>query len=169
MIVGSAGSGKSTAARLIGAALSLPVFHMDRDVYWLPGWQERPDPERREIVARLAGEPRWVFEGSYSSTYGVRLARADLLIWLDTPLPLRLFRVVRRAILGWGRTRSDLAEGCPEDPKMLPEFVRFILRTHRRSRSKARVLFDEAGCPNHRFTTARQVNRFVAGLRADAS
>lgn len=164
MIIGGAGSGKSTAARMIGEALGLPVYHMDRDVYWLPGWQERPDAERRRIVGRIVAQEAWVFEGSYSGTFQQRLDRAEMLVWLDVPVWRRSLRVVRRSFKGWGRVRSDLADGCKEDPRMLPDFLGFIWRTRRGARARAEALFERAAIEKHRLRTIPEVNLLVAHL-----
>ena len=164
MIIGSAGSGKSTAARLIGEKLGWPVFHMDREVFWLPGWTERARDDQLRQVERIVALDAWVFEGSNSRTYHVREARAELLLWLDTPLPLRLWRVIRRNIRQRGKTRDDMADGCAEQLSMLPGFLWFILSTYRSSQKKARTFFYNARVPKHRFTSAQQVNAFVVGL-----
>lgn len=164
MIIGAPGSGKSTAAQLIGARLDLPVYHIDRDVNWLPNWQERPLEGRIKKAEEIAARDRWVFEGSFSRTYATRLARADMLIWLDTPLALRLFRVTRRALSSLGQTRPDMADGCEERLSMLPEFIWFILRTARRSSRKSLDLYTSARLQKHRLRSARAVNAFVSGL-----
>ncbi len=165
MIVGGAGSGKSTAARLIGKRLNLPVFHMDRDVYWMPGWEERPFEERVAKVEGIAAQDSWVFEGSFSSTYQLRAARADVLIWLDTPLLLRLFRVTRRTIRDLGQTRPEMATGCEEKLSMLPEFWWFIIRTAGRNRKRVSNLYETVPCPRYRFRNAQEVNAFVSSLQ----
>jgi adenylate kinase family enzyme len=36
-VIGSPGAGKSTLARELGAALGLPVYHLDR-LLWRPHW-----------------------------------------------------------------------------------------------------------------------------------
>ncbi|MEO0386766.1 MAG: AAA family ATPase [Pseudomonadota bacterium] len=166
MIVGAAGSGKSTLARMLGQRLGLPVYHMDRDVYWLPGWEERETADRIARVEKIAARDAWVFEGSFSQTYGTRAARADVLIWLDTPLALRLLRVVRRQIRHSGQTRPDMAEGCPEKVSMLPGFLWFMWRTARSSRRKARAVFKTMPRDRVRLTSARAVNAYVARLGA---
>jgi hypothetical protein len=41
----------------------------------------------------------WVLDGMYQAQLGdLVLRRADTLVWLDLPLPLVLFRLVRRAL-----------------------------------------------------------------------
>ncbi len=161
MVIGGPGAGKSTCARAIGARLGVPVFSMDREVFWLPGWQAREIDDQIRQVERLVAEPAWVFEGSNSRTFGVRAARADLLIWLDTPVALRLLRVIRRTLRDRGRTRPDMADDCPERLDMLPEFLWFILRTWRPSRRKTRAFFDGFPRAKRRLTTAAQVARFL--------
>ncbi|WP_370227125.1 AAA family ATPase [Cognatishimia sp.] len=164
LIIGSAGSGKSTAARLIGAALDLPVYHMDREVFWLPGWVERGKADQVAQVKRIVAKPGWVFEGNNSSTFAIREARADLLIWLDLPLPLRLWRVIRRNIRGRGASRPDMAEGCDERLSMLPGFLWFILRTARGSRRKQSKFYAGTRLPKHHFRNSIEVDQFVESL-----
>lgn len=49
VIFGNAGSGKSTLAQRIGAALDLPVVHLDA-LFWQPNWLE---PEREQFRRRV--------------------------------------------------------------------------------------------------------------------
>ncbi|MBT8152557.1 AAA family ATPase [Epibacterium ulvae] len=162
MIIGGPGSGKSTLARQLGQALHLPVKHMDREVHWLPGWQERNRAEKAPIVARIIAEPEWVFEGGHSTSYADRLARADLLIWVDAPLRVRLVRVIRRTLRDHGKIRPDMQDGCPEQLANLPGFLWFILRIHRASQRKKRALYERAQIPKYHLTSFKQINRFVA-------
>lgn len=164
MIIGGPGSGKSTLARILGDRLALPVYHMDREVHWLPGWVERAQEDKPALVYDIITRAEWVFEGGNATTYQARLDRADLLIWLDVPIWLRLLRVVRRSIVEWGKERADLQDGCAEDPRMLPEFIGFIWRTRKRSRGKMQALFETAHLPKHRLAWLPQVHRFVQSL-----
>src|SRR3974390_2277147 len=113
MVVGCAGSGKTTFARRLGAALGLPVIHLDFH-FWRPGW-EIPDPAAwRAQVAALATAPQWVMDGNYSNTYDLRMPQADSLVWLDYPRPVCMRRVLLRTARGYGATRADLPAGCPQ-------------------------------------------------------
>lgn len=135
MIVGQPGSGKSTLARKLGERTGLPVVHIDK-IHWMPGWIERSREEKTRLCNEAAQAEQWIFEGGHSVTWPGRIARADLLIWLDRPLGLRLWRVVRRSLVGRGRTRPDMAEDCPERLRLLPEFIHFIWTTRHRARAQ---------------------------------
>lgn len=114
-IVGSAGAGKSTLAQALGSILNIEVIHLDRH-FWQPGWKERPQEARIEILQRLVQEEEWIIEGTYFSTSDIRLKEADTIIFLDLPLFLCLWRVIRRR-LGYSKhkqSRPDLPEGCSE-------------------------------------------------------
>lgn len=112
-IMGCSGGGKSTLAVKLARKLGLPVVHIDQ-LYWLPGWVERDTGEVRALVAEAAAGEAWVMEGNNSRTFDLRLPRTDTLIWIQQPRWLCLFRAIRRAALGFGRSRPDMAEGCAE-------------------------------------------------------
>jgi adenylate kinase family enzyme len=146
MIVGQPGSGKSTLARRLGEVSGLPVIHIDR-IHWQPGWVERTKAEKTRLCLKAEAGERWIFEGGHSRTWPSRLARADLLVWLDRPPRLRLWRVARRGVLGRGKTRPDMADECPERLRNLPEFVWYILVTSRSHRTNIARLTRTSQCP----------------------
>lgn len=113
LIIGPCGSGKSTLARELAPRLGLPLVHMDQ-LGWQEGWIET---EKAELNARLAAavaQDEWLIEGNYGSTLAPRLERADTVIYLDFPVTLCLWRLVKRIITHRGRSRPDMPEGCPE-------------------------------------------------------
>ncbi len=113
MITGGPGSGKSTLARILGEQTGLPVHHMDQ-IHWQPGWVQREMVDRIRMCNDIENDDTWIFEGGFSTTYDHRAARADTLIWLDLPVVLRFWRVLRRLLRNYGETRADMAENCPE-------------------------------------------------------
>lgn len=56
----------------------------------------------------------WIIDGNYTSTLDIRMAAADTIIYLDYPRTLCLYRAFKRRIQYAGKTRPDLASGCPE-------------------------------------------------------
>jgi adenylate kinase family enzyme len=141
-IVGCSGGGKSTLARAVGAALGLPVVHLDA-LFWKPGWVESdPGPFRAAVDVALAGET-WVSDGNFTSVADLSLARADTIVWIDQPIPLCLRRAVWRGLAGLGRTRADLAPGCPE--KVDFAFYRYIATWNRLARPRLQRAVDGFG------------------------
>ena len=166
MIVGGPGSGKTTLARAVGERTGLPVVHMDA-IHYGPGWAERSAAEKGALTREVHARERWVFEGGHSATYAERLARADTLVWLDVPLPVRLWRVLRRTWRHRGRSRPEMPEGCTERfGAQTLEFVGFILGTSRGARAKVHRLY--AGAPAHvrtvRLRRRADVEAFLDGL-----
>ncbi|MGO1060355.1 topology modulation protein [Planococcus sp. FY231025] len=168
MVVGvSAGVGKSTFARALGEELGLPVYHLDR-YHWKPGWVEADKNEFREALEGLVNEDAWIIEGNYSSTIDLRLSRADTLIYLELPLRVCLYRVLKRWLTNIGRTRPDMGEGCPE--RMEWEFLKFIITTYGRRKTEMRqrlAAFQEMD-PRYRpvlLASKEQIDGFLSGLR----
>jgi adenylate kinase family enzyme len=98
VILGNAGSGKSTLARQVGERLHLPVVHLDK-LFWGPGWSKPQNEAFRARVNEALSGDGWVCEGNYHrQTFDLRLPRADLVVWLNTPRLAclrRLFGVAR--------------------------------------------------------------------------
>ena len=84
MIIGQPGSGKSTLGTRLGNITGLPVFHIDKEVHWLPNWVERDRADKSRMCAKIHAMDEWIFEGGHSSTWDERLALADLVVWLQS-------------------------------------------------------------------------------------
>jgi adenylate kinase family enzyme len=165
LVVGCAGSGKTTFARRLGAALGLPVIHLDFH-FWRPGW-EIPDPAAwRTQVEALASTPQWIIDGNYSNTYDVRMPRADSLVWLDHPRSVCMRRVLLRTIRGYGITRPDLPAGCPE--RFDPTFLRYVWDFPRKHRPRIDAGIARFGSHLRvtRLGREREVRDFLARLGA---
>ena len=63
-------------------ARALPYWEMDA-LFWKPGWRESSDDELFAKVREVTAGPRWVLDGNYSRTLGIKWARVQLVIWLD--------------------------------------------------------------------------------------
>lgn len=123
LVIGSGGAGKSTVALELGKRLNLPVIHLDA-LYWRPGWLERSANEWQHMVEDLLQEECWIIDGNYGRTLERRLSAADTVVFLDLPRWLCLWRVLKRRLRFHGRSRPDMAEGCPE--RLTGEFLRWI-------------------------------------------
>ena len=165
MIIGQPGSGKSTLARMMGEATGLPVYHIDH-IHWMPGWQERDAAAKAQLCAQVHAKEEWIFEGGHSRTWDERLSRADTLIWLDFPIWLRLWRVIRRTLRYYGQSRPDLPQDCPE--RFSWEFFSWIWNTRKTGRTGCALCFDRASPPKSRqhLKTPTEVERFLKNLES---
>jgi len=101
-VVGPTGSGKTTLAAELAQRLGVPHVELDA-LHWGPEWAA-PDLEvfRDRVAAALAGEG-WVVDGNYRKVREIIWARADTLVWLDYPLRLTLWRLLRRTVRRVGK------------------------------------------------------------------
>lgn len=164
LVLGCPGAGKSTLARSLGEALSLPVVHLDK-LWWKSGWVNRTEGEFDALLdAVLLGE-EWVIDGNYLRTLPRRLERCDAVVLLDYPRRVCLLRALRR-ILSWrGRTRPDMAADCPE--RLDGEFVRWIWEFHRTQRPQVLELLDGWTGEKHVFRSPKDCARFLAKLERE--
>lgn len=114
MVIGCSGGGKSTFSRKLAAALDLPNHSMDRKVFWLPNWVQRPRAEQRAILSEIVKADRWILDGTNPSSFDIRLPHTDLVIWVRLPRWRCLLGVYRRVSRTIGRHRPDMADGCTE-------------------------------------------------------
>lgn len=110
-IIGNPGSGKSTLAAKLHTITGIPVYHLDQ-YFWKQG---RPDrDEFAKIHHKLCDKGSWIIEGMATRHFDYRAEKADVIIFLDIPLWLCLYRIFKRAFTGYGTIRDSSAQGCPE-------------------------------------------------------
>lgn len=163
MIIGQPGSGKSTLARVIGSKTGLPVVHIDQ-IHWMPGWVERDKPEKIRLAMIEQEKDAWVFEGGLGATKEHRLSRCDTLINLDFPLWLRAWRIVKRTLRHFGKTRPDLPDGCPEQISF--EFYKWIWDTRHKNKQANLRWMAKAGAnvSVHHLRSPREVRAYIDSL-----
>ena len=97
LVYGVTGSGKSTAALRIGAALGRPATLAD-ELAWRPGWDLMPEDEQRVLFGKIIAGDTWVLDTAYSSWLEPALDRAELVVGLDYPRWLPFQRLLRRSV-----------------------------------------------------------------------
>ena len=104
--MGNSGSGKTTLATRLAQALDADLVELDA-FNWESGWValNESDPEELERRFRAAtGGERWVAAGSYARLCQRAFwPRLDAIVWLDLPLRICVWRLLRRT---WRRWRS---------------------------------------------------------------
>jgi adenylate kinase family enzyme len=96
LVVGTTGSGKTTLAGRIAERLG--YAHIEQDALnWGSDWTMRPNELFLDLVDQATRGRFWVIDGNYSRSQAITWPRADIVVWLDYPLPLTLWRL-------WWRT-----------------------------------------------------------------
>jgi adenylate kinase family enzyme len=95
LVYGVTGSGKTVLAERISARTGIPWHSVD-DLTWEPGWVPVPDHEQRRRIEAICAGDRWVLDTAYAKWLEVPLARVELIVALDFPRWLSLFRLLRR-------------------------------------------------------------------------
>ncbi|MDE2861442.1 MAG: adenylate kinase [Chloroflexota bacterium] len=113
VVVGCTGSGKTTVARSLARLLDVP--HVELDSHnWEPNWTAaQTDVFRERVRDALAGDG-WVVDGNYSAVRDLVWPRAALLVWLNLPYRVVLWRLLWRT-LRRVFTREELWNGNREE------------------------------------------------------
>jgi len=163
---GVTGSGKTTVAGRIGAALGVDV-HLADEIGWLPGWVNRPLEEQIELVDAATSGDAWVLDSAYGSWKDRVMPRAELVVGLDYPRMLSLFRVTRRA-LHRVITQQELFAGNRESWGQLfsrDSIVVWHFRSWKRKRATMSAwAADPDAPPVLLFRRPRELDRWIQGL-----
>ena len=106
-IVGGPGAGKSTLARRLASKLGIQPLKLDDIAFDPQTGAARPHSSRIRDIDSIAVKPAWVAEGVYLGWTGQLLALADLIVWLDVPMRIALFRKIPHHL------KRSLAGGYP--------------------------------------------------------
>lgn len=147
----------------MGARLALPVIHLDA-LHWRPGWVAPARAEWERLVEDIVAGERWIADGNYGGTMELRLSRADTVIYLDIPRAVCVWRALRRALHHRGRTRPDMAPGCPERVDAAFLWWIWTYSARRRPALLRRLAALPPACRVLHLRSDREVRAFVAGL-----
>lgn len=114
-VVGTSGSGKSTFARQLAEARSIPFHELDL-INWRPGWFSRSEQEPEAFIADVDAAtalPEWTIAGGYAKVRPLIWSRATHLVWLDLPRSLIMRQVIWRS-LKRAASGGDVFPGCRE-------------------------------------------------------
>ena len=167
-VIGCCGAGKSQLSLELGRRLGLPVIHLDQ-LAWQAGWVEvdRDELVRRQQAA-FTNDGTWIADGNYGSTMALRLAMADTIVFLDFATPICLYRVLKRRVQYVGRTRPDMAPGCPERflDGEFPKFLRYVATFRRKHRPRIldKLATVDASQMLITLRTPGEVRRFLAAI-----
>jgi adenylate kinase family enzyme len=111
VIIGCAGSGKTTLARALAALLG--ARHLERDAH---GDDEAPGFATQVAAAIAAAGSRWVFDGAPYNAELLVYPHADTVVALDYPRRVVQRHVLARSVRLWLTHRSDGAHTSSSPP-----------------------------------------------------
>ena len=157
-VTGNAGAGKTTASICIGELLNLPVHNLDT-VVWQPHWRKTPAAEREKLEHDLTSGHSWVIDGVSAHVRAV----ADLVIVLDYPRRVCLYRATKRNLPFLFRSRPDLPENCPEN-LIIPRLLRIIFQFPQLIRTQ--LLEESRGSSKYHFVKSNnELDALLASLK----
>jgi adenylate kinase family enzyme len=112
VIIGTAGSGKTTLARNLAHRLGQKNVDLD-NLYWLPNWGERSPEDFKERVSETLGNDSWIIAGDYGVVRDQIWDRADTIIWLNYSFPVVFGRAIKRTFIR-AITKEEILNGNKE-------------------------------------------------------
>lgn len=176
VVVGRTGSGKTTLARELAAALRVPHVELD-SLYFGPQFSTvSVELLRERTVAALAGD-RWVTDGNKRAVRDIVWPRADTIVWLDYSLAVSLWRLGKRARRRTGELRAEAARTGRRSalPRQLLAGARAVLtalRSHAGQRREYKRLFSEPASAHLavvRLRSPRAASEWLARVTAEPS
>ena len=177
-VIGNSASGKSTLAKRLALLLDADFVELDA-LNWLPNWIGLNETNPSELLRRFKRATQgnaWVVAGSYTR-FAKRAfwSRLDTVIWLDLPVRVLLWRVIRRS---WRRWRSKEVLWGTNVERFWPHLalwrgedslIYWILSAQRSKRiSMLEAMVDPhwTGIRFIRLTSAREIELFTKGVEA---
>jgi adenylate kinase family enzyme len=108
-VVGPSGSGKTRLSRELNDRLRLPLHELDAIRFDRSG-RARANDAFIASVEEVINRDKWIVDGHYRDTRSMVWRRSQLVIWLNLPLPLVFWRLLRRGVA----KKFASASGGPE-------------------------------------------------------
>lgn len=98
-IIGGARSGKSFLGKHLSIKTGINHYDLDKIVFIEIGKTMRDESDRNNKFKEILLNGSWIVEGVYTEDWIIpALEKADKIIWLDTPAPIKLLRFLKKSI-----------------------------------------------------------------------
>ena len=170
-VIGTTGSGKSTLAETLSKRLGISYVELDA-LFWESDWQEADPFVFLERVENANKADAWVTAGNYRSVKHMIWERADAVIWLDFPLNILFWRLLKRTIRR-AVTQEELWNGNRETfwwhLKLWSQdsLFHWLFRTYWRRKREIPIMLSMPGYGHlkvYRFKHPRELEKWVEGI-----
>lgn len=162
LIIGSAGSGKTTFSLKLSEIINLPIIHLDRE-YWLPNWEKPKQDDWFKKVNQLVNNDEWIMDGNYRSSLDIRLQKADMVIFLDYKRSTCVKGVLKRIFKYHKKQRNDLTEGCID--KLDFAFLKWVYDFKKKYRPEIVEKLSKLNIPVVVFKNRKQSEEYLENLK----
>ena len=107
LIIGNAGSGKTTFAKKLSEKTGINLVHLDK-MFWTGNWECVERNKFDEALQNELEKPEWIIDGNFNRTLTHRLKYCDTVFYFDIPTITCLWGVTKRVIESYGKTRDDM-------------------------------------------------------------
>jgi adenylate kinase family enzyme len=111
-LIGTSGAGKSTVGKHIAERLNIPYIQLD-ELHWKPNWVESTNEELFPKLEKALSSDQWVLDGNYTKTIPIKWKRAQIVVYLDLPFHIVLYRIIKRSLVR-GIKHEELWNGNKE-------------------------------------------------------
>jgi len=116
-LIGIPSAGKTTLGAALSKRLGIPHYPLDELAFVDDRWTLRQAAERDDMLNEILAQPSFITEGGFLGWTDELFAASDLILWLDPPLHVLVWRHVRR---------------FKRDPWWIPSLLRFQIQSYRR-------------------------------------
>jgi len=158
VVLGCAGSGKTTFARRFGERMLAPLICLD--AIWQPQWGKDDVATFRTLMKEAHAGDTWVSDGNFAQvSFDIRLPRATLVIWLDRP----------KIFCAWHAISRVFQPGEQHRVGSLIKVLRFIWNFDRINRPliEAQRIAHGPDVPVRRLTNDREIAAFLSSCDQD--
>lgn len=134
------------------------ALHLDH-YFWMENWTQRPLDEFYHLLDQETEKPQWILEGALLKVVRRYVGKADLVIWLCPSRVTAIFRVLKRVVLSYGKSREEFASGCNE--KFDFEFLKWIWNYPKNKNAELESIFQQAGVKVIKVRSAANVKSLI--------
>ena len=162
LIIGNAGSGKTTFARKLAEKTGLPLVHLDK-LYWNGNWHHVKREEFDTILQKELEKPVWIIDGNFNRTLPHRLQYCDTVFYFNVSTLTCLWGITKRVLQSYGKTRDDMGGNCPEffDKQKLPLYRNVLAFKKQNHQRYCNLLENAEGVHVVVFKSRRQAQQYI--------
>ena len=161
LIIGNAGAGKTTFARVLSKKTKIPLTHLDK-LFWCGEWEHISKDEFDALLDEVLSKDEWIIDGNFNRTLAKRLEFCDTVFFFDFSTIACLWGVTKRVLKNYGKTRDDMGGVCPEYfDKQKTELYLNVLKYNKNHRARYYEMLKNSETCVVVFKKRKDVKRYI--------